>query len=687
MHISLNLPFLKFEAGKSQSSRVRVDDLIRRWEAGLDGQVSKSTAYKTAGFYYAAVNKISRNLSRVNVKIVNRNDKPVESGPIIELFQYINDYMDLSLFIDGVFVYKAIRGEAFIHCIGDGRTPEGFELLEPLYMRELVDKKTKDLIGWQYTAKGKSIDLLAENVIHIRYFNPFNVYRGLSPVNAAAQSLTLEKTDFEFQKRALVAGGPPAGIIEHPEKMDDPQFERLSQSYKEMARGKAGLMITEGGAKYREAKLTAQEMQTIERKKLSIDEILAVMEVPKAVVGLTDGFNYANMKEANQNFWSQKLIPEFWSFCRNFNTNFFDVRFGKNAYRMVPDFSNIPELQESLKELAASAKTYFDMGVPMAEINERLELGFDLTSAPWTGEWWIPFSMQPASSILAGGGPLQEEAAPDKFAELTKTIDSITTKIEDDEQEKQNYKIWKTLINEIDPIEKVYSGKIGRFIFNLRKEILKNFSEQVPADEVRATKQDLGEPLFNLDSWTEKFKAMSLPYLKEAMLKGGQSGFIDIGLEGNFTLNSPRMTQFIDVVEFQLKEPIQTVYTRTAQILQDGLNKGLPYDDIANNLKHELNIAKGRAKTIARTEVAHAANAAKQTMYEENDIKKSRWVHSFDANVRHQPESDFNHMINEITELGEEFSTGLKYPGDRTGSMSVAGNLINCRCITTAVLE
>ena len=45
-------------------------------------------------------------------------------------------------------------------------------------------------------------------------------------------------------------------------------------------------------------------------------------------------------------------------------------------------------------------------------------------------------------------------------------------------------------------------------------------------------------------------------------------------------------------------------------------------------------------------------------------------------------------MVNgDSVNYGEEFKNGLKWPGDRTGSGSYAGNLINCRCCMTVAAD
>lgn len=113
------------------------------------------------------------------------------------------------------------------------------------------------------------------------------------------------------------------------------------------------------------------------------------------------------------------------------------------------------------------------------------------------------------------------------------------------------------------------------------------------------------------------------------------------------------------------------------QEISRGIASGLPYRDITRNIRNVSGAPLSRAKTIARTEghriqqtsTRDAQYAAKKRGA---DIVK-QWDATLDGRTR-----DSHRMVDgEIRELNEEFSNGLMFPGDPSGS---AAEVVNCRC-------
>lgn len=683
MRIKIDLPFIKFDSAKS-ASEAEVQAVIRRGFERMDGSSNLSNVYKTVGWYYAAANKISRNCARVKWDFYS-GDRIDNNNAIFKRLQWVNDYQNIFLLIEGLFIYKSLRGEAFVYLAGEEKIPDNYQLLDPLMMSYKADKENGQILHWTYINKnGAQIKLDPDRVLQIKYYNPFSPLRGLSPVKACAQSISLINADTNFQKRALTAGGPVAGVIKTKQELSDAQYKRRAKEYKEMMSGQSGLLLLEGDGEYTEAKLTAQEMQTIERHKMDIDQLLGVMEVPKAVVGLTDGFNYANMKAVKQSFWTEKLIPELLSWTVEYNTNYLDRYFGEGRYRIQPNFDDIPELQQTIGDKIEAIRVLTEKGVPLFDVNEKLELGFDLEKYSWTKTWWAPFSLQPAETLMTQAEPEKSfEARAIDFMEAAKDYGAEHKAENDDPKREKDFIIWKSLVVPVEKIEKKYASKISDFFMKLRSEILKNFRSSVPKD---AQSKDIGEdPLFDMDKWTDRFRKLSAPFIREAMQIGGNTAWLDIGLQGMFDIGQPASVRFLETTTFELKQPIMTIEKEIRAAVQSGIAEGGSIDEIAEKVETQLrkvmNKATGRARVIAQTETIHAANGAKQQAYAQLKIKNHRWINSFDARVR-----DI-HQINEVVEVGQEFSNGLKYPGDRSGSRSTPDNLINCRCITTAEME
>jgi len=95
---------------------------------------------------------------------------------------------------------------------------------------------------------------------------------------------------------------------------------------------------------------------------------------------------------------------------------------------------------------------------------------------------------------------------------------------------------------------------------------------------------------------------------------------------------------------------------------------------------HQLN-------TIARTETICLQNEGQFQAKVENHVEYHQWWTGQDERVRGNPsglypdsEADHWELHGQIVKVGEPFSNGLKYPGDRSGGSATIKEWINCRC-------
>jgi SPP1 gp7 family putative phage head morphogenesis protein len=95
--------------------------------------------------------------------------------------------------------------------------------------------------------------------------------------------------------------------------------------------------------------------------------------------------------------------------------------------------------------------------------------------------------------------------------------------------------------------------------------------------------------------------------------------------------------------------------------------------------------SKGRAATIARTEVGTMYNTSRYNELPAQGFDKHEWVTSIDEATR-SGEHGYDHMSadGEVRRVGDAFSTGLNHPQETGGA---PGNVINCRCETIPVVE
>ena len=640
-----------------------------------DGSVNANNAYRKHTWIYSCINKIANNIARLEVKQY-RGEVPLTTGESVSLFENFSQYMEINDLIKLIVIFKKMRGEALLHLIKlNERKILGMELLEPEQAKpKIIDG---DLVSWEYMREGKKEIIPVEDVIQFKEANPFSEVRGLSPLQAAMRSINNDDKAEQFNQSILDNGSFPGSIVEYDGDLNDAEHKRLMERWKERQQGykNAGVpaFIT-GGGKYKAIELNQQDIAYIEQRDISKKEIHAIYDVPMALTGDVSSFNRANMGYIRKSFWTSNLIPEVKNIERVFNDKFFNVYFP--GIRMEFDFQEIYELHEEYADKLSQAKTLFDMGVSFNEINEKLNLGFE--EKPERDTSYLTSNYIPLDML---GGEI-EEPTKDVYGDTIKALEELDRQKE--KRAEKHFRIWKSFIQKVDPIEREFRRKISRFFFELRQESLEQFYGQIKNVEYR---EKISEPeiedliLFDIAAAQKEIIAMSQPYFEEAMTKGGNIALADLNISGQWDIINQAAVDALNAKNIEISGVIQTVNKQLETIIKKTLSEGLKAGktleqitkDLDGEIKHVFNMASNRAKLIARTEVASSANTGKFLAYKEQGVTKKTWVNSHDSKVR-----DI-HRINETVGIDDTFSNGLRFPGDSEFAKS-GKDVCNCRC-------
>ncbi len=656
---------------------ISLDEAINYLLDGREGAnelITVNNAYKKQVWVYACIKKRAENIARVPFKLYN-GDKEIISGPAFQLFKFINPYLSSSMFWEGVETYKLFRGEAFVLINRNGKQIVSFDFLEPDKMKDY--SANGELIGWKYTnERGNEIPYAPEEILQFKAFNPYNKFRGLSYLSPIKISLDTDNSGRKFNKYILENGVSPGGIIEADAQLTPEQVKDLRTQIERRHKGSENAgktMLLPGGTKYKDLKISQKDANFMEQMNMTKTEIHAAFSVPLSMTGNTDEFNKSNMEEITKNFWCGTLIPEMENFATNLNTNFFDKNFKGVTGKF--DYKEIPELQETYGVKLDKATKLFAMGFTANEINEKLELGFE--DKPWRDKWWISFGLAPADQVAIG----PEKAIDDPLEKALKNINAY-----EKELSLRNYRIWSKFVSGLTGLEKAYERKVSSWFFGLRKEVLNNLFDYVEDDKgYKLSKKEIDNiSLFNKSNQLRELISISAPYISEAVEKGGQGALEDLGMRNIFNLQDQNTVDYLAKQKAYLSQIVDTAEANLSDVLKSGVGDGLTINEISDNIKSKMNVLSGRSKLIARTEITSAGNGGRFFAMLNNGIERIEWIQSFDAEVRTSP---YNHAISETVEIGKEFSMGLKWAGDKSGSNSTAGNLCNCRCTIIGVIN
>lgn len=156
---------------------------------------SQDAAQKRAllsSWVYSAIYMKAKELSASEFQIVEFSDKEnadpiiIKNHPLIKLMRSPNPIMGRAFFWQYTSIWLDLSGNAYWFTVVDeyGRPIELWPL--PSNAVEVYPGNDEKLIEYyEYNANGTLYQIPAELIIHIKYPNPFDLFRGLSPLAAA----------------------------------------------------------------------------------------------------------------------------------------------------------------------------------------------------------------------------------------------------------------------------------------------------------------------------------------------------------------------------------------------------------------------------------------------------------------------------------------------------------------------
>lgn len=152
----------------------------------------------------------------------------------------------------------------------------------------------------------------ASEILHVRDFGGDGVV-GYSRIRVACESIGLAMAADEHAARMFSNGARPAGVLEHPNKLDDPGRKNLRESWQAVHGGVSNtgkVAILEEGMKFHEVGLTNEDAQLLESRKYSRAEIASIFTVPPDRIGAeSSSSTYANVEQRQIQFMLDCVIP------------------------------------------------------------------------------------------------------------------------------------------------------------------------------------------------------------------------------------------------------------------------------------------------------------------------------------------------------------------------------------------
>lgn len=689
MEINLSNRFFNFNLSLGGAARDRVPVQVQQKSSEWSqvfiralhsnyGENRLLKPYEQYPWVYIAIRKIAISISQVPFQIFKGKETLVESGPLYWLFNHPNPMTSRFQLWEGIVTLLYLDGNAFevFWSSTGGRFPDQIWVFGKDKVTPLKDGNSGQVVGYRLKDNDGYVNLDAREVIHYKFYNPYDSTMGLSPVTVARITAESDYSAMRYNKSVMENNAEPSGVLAPRDKdivLTDDQIKMLRDQFEDRHKGVDNakrLAVLPGALDYKQIAMSNKDMEFLEARRYNREEILGIFGVPKGVVGISDDLNYATLFGQKRIFWQDTCLPLIKMIEDAHEAQFFPI-YAKDHWGKF-DRKSVPELQEDFASKVDSAFKLNQMGFPINAINDRLDLGFD--TIPWGDTVLVPMSMIPVDMA----GEFQPPANGGNDGNGERRIALPLVKVA--KPEELRLKRWTAFLNLVDPIERKFASKLQRFFFEQRKAIIELLYKNT---------KDVGDyqSFFSWDDEDKKLVSISMSYYRDA-IKNGSSLVADIIGEGVFDITNPLAIQAIERRCNRITRCNDTIKRRIANQLQDGMVHGDSIAGLADRIKQEYNIARARAMTIARTEISGATNEGEQLAMEDAGVERQQWLTAGDEAVRSSHES----ANGQIVKLNEPFvlisangmRTEVNYPGDP--QCDNAAEIINCRCTTVPIV-
>jgi HK97 family phage portal protein len=216
-------------------------------------------------------------------------------------YRFLNALVSDFAIYDNAYWWK-VKGGQLIHLPAPLITPKGDNWLTPDFF-EFQGQRSKQLIP-------------RDQVLYFRGYGGI-ADAGVSPLESLRQVLREDWTASQLREQVMNNGARHSGVISRPKdapKWSDTARERFKTDWQQKYAGAlaaegGGTPLLEDGMTFVAGSQTAKELQYVESRKLTDEEVARSYHIPPPMVGILDHATFANIEEQHRMLYQDTLGP------------------------------------------------------------------------------------------------------------------------------------------------------------------------------------------------------------------------------------------------------------------------------------------------------------------------------------------------------------------------------------------
>lgn len=315
-----------------------------------------------------------------------------ETDPVVRLLDNPGNGMSKFEFFEAIYTLLYTEGEVFIYKmkpdegVNKGKPVELFLLFPQNVILKITDTLPRKVIGYDYMQSGKKVyeNIPTEDVIHIKYFNPYiygcDTLRGLSPISVLKKRLNQLDSNIDVTTAQMQNGGIETIVFDkafNDERAAEINGQRKDSFYKFLKDPKNArapyFASGEMGAVHIGSSLA--DMQVIEAAKINFKKLCNAFGTSDILFNNGEASTESNVKEMVKRSLTNSTLPNVYRVRDAFKKGLL-IDFNDGKKRDIrEDISEIPELQSNFKEMA---ETFAALPIMLPnEVLRAFKLPFD----------------------------------------------------------------------------------------------------------------------------------------------------------------------------------------------------------------------------------------------------------------------------------------------------------------------
>lgn len=361
---------------------------------------------------------LARNVSQLALqtfeRVSDKDRKRLTDHPIARVLGKPNRYTTGFRLIRDMVSDRGIYDRALWAISAFGQTPE---LVRVPPERWKVANKGSWLAPEEFTVQGSNGEypLPADACVYFRGYNPRDPRQGLSPIESLRRVLAEEFAAGQLREQQLRNGARLSGYITRPKEAgdwSDLARGRFASGWRSQYQGQSatdagGTPVLEDGMTFTPASQSSVDLQYVEARKLTREEVAAAYHIPPPMVGILDHATFGNIEEQHKMLYQDTLGPILQEVQAELALQL--IPHFDQTGRVYVEFNMMEKLRGSFEEQAQQLQT--SVGAPFLTRNEARARA-NLPALPGGDELVVPLN------VLVGGQASPTDSAPKALGAL-----------------------------------------------------------------------------------------------------------------------------------------------------------------------------------------------------------------------------------------------------------------------------